>query len=64
MEKIDWALPDYIVNCLRLEENLETNCARVKKSQYHIRLEERQKMCFHHGLRERQFLNMFVSLEK
>lgn len=50
------ALPDYIVNGLRLEENLETNCARVKKSQYHIRLEERQKMCFHHGLIERQLL--------
>nr|YP_008965559.1 ribosomal protein S4 [Conopholis americana]CDI02727.1 ribosomal protein S4 [Conopholis americana] len=27
-----------------------------KKSQYHIRLEEKQKVCFHYGLRERQLL--------
>lgn len=34
------------------------NRAPVKKSQYYIRLEEKQKLRFHYGLIERQLLKL------
>ncbi|MFS7963399.1 putative ribosomal protein S4/S9 [Helianthus anomalus] len=39
-----------------LEVILETNRVLGKKSQYRIRLEEKQKLRFHYGLIERQLL--------
>ncbi|KAL5556365.1 hypothetical protein UlMin_038601 [Ulmus minor] len=40
----------------RTGNNLKNQSCRGKKSQYRIRLEEKQKLCFHYGLIKQQLL--------
>ena len=39
-----------------VKSELRNQSRSSKKSQYRIRLEEKQKLCFHYGLTERQLL--------
>ncbi|YP_740477.1 ribosomal protein S4 (chloroplast) [Citrus sinensis] len=58
------ALPGLTSKRPRAGSDFRNQLRSVKKSQYRIRLEEKQKLRFHYGLTERQLLNMFVSPEK
>nr|QWZ47170.1 ribosomal protein S4 [Cyclocodon parviflorus] len=50
------ALPGLTKKSLIDESDLRKQLGSGKKSQYHIRLEEKQKLRFHYGLTERQLL--------
>nr|YP_009633219.1 ribosomal protein S4 [Tolypanthus maclurei]QBS54554.1 ribosomal protein S4 [Tolypanthus maclurei] len=51
------ALPGLTNKKPRVGSNLLNQSRSEKRSQYRIRLEEKQKLRFHYGLRERQLLN-------
>ncbi|KAI5681927.1 hypothetical protein M9H77_03155 [Catharanthus roseus] len=50
------ALPGLTNKRPRVGNDLRNQSRSGKKSQYRIRLEEKQKLCFHYGLTERQLL--------
>nr|YP_010934262.1 ribosomal protein S4 [Pecteilis hawkesiana]WKV24835.1 ribosomal protein S4 [Pecteilis hawkesiana] len=50
------ALPGLTSKRPRSRSDLQTQLRSVKRSQYRIRLEEKQKLRFHYGLTERQLL--------
>ncbi|WZY99206.1 hypothetical protein YC2023_071535 [Brassica napus] len=50
------ALPGLTSKRPRAGSDLRNQSRSGKKSQYRIRLEEKQKLCFHYGLTERQLL--------
>nr|YP_010717687.1 ribosomal protein S4 [Orobanche pycnostachya]WDQ41929.1 ribosomal protein S4 [Orobanche pycnostachya] len=50
------ALPGLTNKWPKAEEDLRNQSRFIKKSQYRIRLEEKQKLRFHYGLTERQLL--------
>ncbi|CAN6440787.1 unnamed protein product [Victoria cruziana] len=50
------ALPGLTSKKLRSASDLRNQSRSGKRSQYRIRLEEKQKLCFHYGLTERQLL--------
>ena len=58
------ALPGLTSKRPRAGSYLRNQSRPGKKSQYRIRLEEKQKLRFHYGLTEQNELNTFVSPEK
>nr|QKV48114.1 ribosomal protein S4 [Risleya atropurpurea] len=50
------ALPGLTNKIIKSKSNFQIQTHSLKKSQYRIRLEEKQKLSFHYGLTERQLL--------
>ena len=51
------ALPGLTSERPRVKSDFRNQSHSGKRSQYHICLEEKQKLCFHYGLTKRQVLN-------